>query len=139
MELVRALGADRVVDYRAEDFTRDRQRYDVVLDAVGKSTFGRCRRLLKPGGTYLSSELGPWCQNPFLALVTPLLRGRKVAFPIPGDDQEMVRYLGGLMESGDLRPVVDRRYPLERIVEAYEYVESGRKVGNVVIGVRPRS
>ena len=78
MELVRGLGADRVVDYTAEDFTRDEQRYDVVLDAVGKSSFGRCRRLLRPGGVYLSTDLGPLSQNPVLALVTPLFGGRRV-------------------------------------------------------------
>ena len=81
--LVSGLGADRVIDYTSEDFTQDEQQYDVVLDAVGKSTFGRCRRLLKPGGLYFSSELGPFCQNPVLALVTPLLPGKKVIFPIP--------------------------------------------------------
>ena len=70
VELVSGLGADRVIDYTREDFTLDEQQYDVVLDAVGKSTFGRCRRLLKPGGVYSSSELGPFCQNPVLALVT---------------------------------------------------------------------
>ena len=90
--LVRSLGADRVVDYTAEDFTKDEQRYDVVLDAVGKSSFGRCRRSLKPGGIYISSDLGVLCQNPVLALITPLLRGRKVMFPIPPKyDQERVQ------------------------------------------------
>ena len=83
MELVRGLGADRVIEYTAEDFTKDGQAYDVVLDAVGKSSFGRCRRLLKPRGIYLSSDLGPLAQNPLLALITPLLRGKKVMFPIP--------------------------------------------------------
>jgi NADPH:quinone reductase-like Zn-dependent oxidoreductase len=83
VELVKGLGADRVIDYAAEDFTRDGQRYDAVLDAVGKSSFGRCRRLLKPRGVYVSSDLGPLSQNPFLALVTPLFGGRKVRFPIP--------------------------------------------------------
>jgi NADPH:quinone reductase-like Zn-dependent oxidoreductase len=87
MELVRGLGADRVIDYTAEDFTRDERGYDVVLDAVGKSSFGRCRRLLKPGGLYLSTDLGPLSQNPVLALVTPLFGGRRVRFPIPRQDQ----------------------------------------------------
>ena len=81
VELVRGLGADRVIDYTAEDFTQDEQVYDVVLDAVGKSSFGRCRRLLKPGGTYLSSDLGPLSQNPILALVTPLPAARRSCFP----------------------------------------------------------
>ncbi|HEX6469746.1 MAG TPA: NAD(P)-dependent alcohol dehydrogenase [Streptosporangiaceae bacterium] len=87
LALVRGLGADRVVDYTAGDFTRDEQSYDAVFDAVGKSTFGRRRRLLKPGGVYVSSELGPWAQNLILALVTPLLRGRTVRFPLPRDNR----------------------------------------------------
>jgi NADPH:quinone reductase-like Zn-dependent oxidoreductase len=135
LELVKGLGADRVIDYTAEDFTKDEQRYDAVLDAVGKSSFGRCRRLLKPRGTYLSSDLGPLSQNPFLALVTPLFGGRKVRFPIPTQrDRAMVmRYLKELIESGAFMPLIDRRYPLDEIVEAYRYVETGQKVGNVVI------
>ena len=137
LELVRSLGADRVVDYTAEDFTKDQQAYDLVHDAVGKSSFFRCRRLLKPKGIYLSSDLGPLAQNPFLVLVTPLLGGRKVIFPLPRRDPEMMPYLRGLLESGAFRPVIDRRYPFDQIVEAYRYVETGRKVGNVVISVVP--
>jgi NADPH:quinone reductase-like Zn-dependent oxidoreductase len=137
VELVRGLGADRVIDYTAEDFTTDEQTYDVVLDAVGKSSFGRCKRLLKPGGVYLSSELGPFSQNPIMALITPLLGGKKVMFPIPKHDQEMVRHLKELIDSGQFKPVINRRYPLDQIVEAYRHVETGRKIGNVVISVEP--
>jgi NADPH:quinone reductase-like Zn-dependent oxidoreductase len=139
LELVRGLGAERVIDYTAEDFTRDGQTYDAVLDAVGKSSFGRCRRLLKPGGTYLSSDLGPLSQNPILALITPLFGGRRVKFPIPRqrDRAVVTRQFRELLESGAFRPVIDRRYPLDRIVEAYRYVESGQKIGNVVISVEP--
>lgn len=137
VELVRDLGADRVIDYTAEDFTKDEQTYDVVLDAVGKSSFGRCKRLLKPGGIYLSSDLGPLSQNPVLALVTPLFGGKRVMFPIPKHDQEMVKHFKELIESGEFKPVIDRRYPLDQIVEAYRYVETGRKIGNVVISVEP--
>jgi NADPH:quinone reductase-like Zn-dependent oxidoreductase len=137
MELVRGLGADRVIDYTAEDFTRDGQRYDVVFDAVGKSSFGRCRRLLKPGGIYLSTDLGPLSLNPVLALVTPLFGGRRVRFPIPRQDQGTVVYVKERIESGTFRPITDRRYRLDQIVEAYRYVETGRKVGNVVISLDP--
>jgi NADPH:quinone reductase-like Zn-dependent oxidoreductase len=135
LELVKGLGADRVIDYTAEDFTKDEQRYDAVLDAVGKSSFGRCRRLLKPRGTFLSSDLGPLSQNPFLALVTPLFGGRKVRFPIPTqrDRAVVMRHLKELIESGAFKPLIDRRYPLDEIVEAYRYVETGQKLGNVVI------
>jgi NADPH:quinone reductase-like Zn-dependent oxidoreductase len=135
VELVRGLGAGRVIDYTAEDFTKDQQTYDVVLDAVGKSSFGRCKRLLKPGGIYLSSDLGPLSQNPILALITPLFGGKRVMFPIPRDDQETVRYFKGLVESGEFKPLIDRRYPLDQIVQAYRYVETGQKIGNVVISV----
>jgi NADPH:quinone reductase-like Zn-dependent oxidoreductase len=137
LELVRSLGADRVIDHTAQDFTKDEQTYDAVLDAVGKSTFGRCKRLLKPGGVYLSSDLGPWCQNLVLPLVTPLPGGKKVKFPTPRQGQEMVRYFRELIESGEFRPLIDRRYPLDQIVEAYRYVETGRKIGNVLIDVVP--
>jgi NADPH:quinone reductase-like Zn-dependent oxidoreductase len=126
-----------VIDYTAEDFTRDSHTYDVVLDAAGKSSFGRCRRLLRPGGTFLSTDLGPLSQNPFLALVTPAFRGRRVKFPIPRQDPETTRYLRGLLESGAFRPLVDRRYRLEEIVDAYRYVETGTKLGNVIITVVP--
>ncbi len=136
LALVEDLGADRVIDYTVEDFTQHDQTYDAVLDAVGTSSFFRCRRLLKPGGIYASSEMGPFAQNLFLPLVTPLFRGRRVVFPFPRHDQEMVRDFKQRMESGDFTPVIDRRYPLDRIVEAYRYVETGQKVGSVVISLR---
>jgi NADPH:quinone reductase-like Zn-dependent oxidoreductase len=135
VELVRGLGADKVIDYTTEDFTKDEQTYDVVLDSVGKSSFSRCKRLLKPGGTYISSELGPLAQNPFLALIAPLHGGKKVMFPIPKHDQEMMEYFKDLIESGEFKPVIDRTYPLDQIVEAYRYVETGQKIGNVVISL----
>ena len=139
LELVRGLGADRVIDYTAEDFTKDQQTYDVVLDSVGKSSFSQCRRLLKPGGIYLSSELGPLAQNPFQAVIARLLGGTKVMFPIPKHDKEMVGYLKELIESGQFKPVIDRTYPLDQIVEAYRYVETGQKTGSVVISLPPNA
>ena len=135
LELVRGLGADRVIDYTAGEFTHHEHEYDVILDSVGKSSFGRCKRLLKPGGIYISSELGPLAQNPFLALIAPLHGGKKVLFPIPGHNQAMVRYIRELIESGQFKPVIDRTYPLDQIVEAYRYVETGQKTGNVVISL----
>jgi NADPH:quinone reductase-like Zn-dependent oxidoreductase len=137
-ELVLGMGAGRVIDYTTEDFTRDAQTYDLVLDAVGKSSFARCRRLLRPHGIYVSSDLGPLSQNPVMALVTPLFSGRRVRFAIPvqRDPAAVMRHLKELMESGAFKPVIDRRYPLDQIVEAYRYVETGQKVGSVVITVR---
>lgn len=135
LELVCSLGAERVIDRTVEDFTQDGQTYDAVFDAVGKSSFGRCRRLLEPRGVYMATDLGTGGQNPFLALVTPLLPGKSVLFALPRHDQAMMNDFKDLMESGLFRPVIDRSYPLEEIVEAYRYVETGQKVGNVVITV----
>lgn len=133
--LVTSLGADRVIDYLSEDFTKLNDEFDVVIDAVGKSSFGQCKRLLKPQGIYLSSDLGPKGQNPILAITTRVFGGKRVMFPIPKDRKEDVLFLKGLVEAGKFAPVIDRSFPLERIAEAYEYVESGQKVGNVVIRV----
>jgi NADPH:quinone reductase-like Zn-dependent oxidoreductase len=139
VELVRGLGAEKVVDYTVEDFTADDRRYDIVFDAVGKSSFDRCRRLLKPGGIYVSSDGGPFLQNFVLPLVTPFtgrfLERKQVVFPFPRIDQAMVRRFARLMESGAFRPLIDRRYPLDGIVEACSYVETGWKTGSVVIVV----
>jgi NADPH:quinone reductase-like Zn-dependent oxidoreductase len=131
LDLVRKLGADRVLDHTTGEFTSHTHTYDAVFDAVGKRTFGECKRLLKARGSYLSSDLGPWAQNLFLPVLS-----RRVKFPFPKDDQEIVRHLAGLMASGEFTPVIDRHYPLDQIVEAYTYVETGKKVGNVVIDVR---
>jgi NADPH:quinone reductase-like Zn-dependent oxidoreductase len=135
MELVRSLGANEVIDYTKEDFTENGQLYDVVFDAVGKSSFFRCRQLLKPGGVYLSTDLGFLSQNIFLALLTPIIGGKKVLFPIPKDRKEDMIFLRELIEAGKYRAVIDRRYPLEQIVDAARYVETGQKTGNVVITI----
>jgi len=132
-ELLKSLGADEVIDYTKEDFTKNGQEYDVVIDAVGKSSFFRCRKILKPKGIYFSTELGYLSQNIFLALFTPLFGGKKVLFPIPKDSKEDVVFLKELMEAGKYKAVIDRIYPFEQIVEATKYVEKGQKVGNVVI------
>ncbi len=130
---VQALGADQVIDYTAEDFTQLNEQFDFVLDAVGKSTFFKCKRLLKPGGAYISSELGPGWQNIFLALATPILGGKKVVFPLPVDIKKSMLTVKELIEAGKFRPLIDRSYPLEKISEAFEYVGSGQKIGNVII------
>ncbi|WP_116127247.1 NAD(P)-dependent alcohol dehydrogenase [Lewinella sp. IMCC34183] len=132
---VLALGADRVIDYTREDFTRGGETYDHVLDAVGKSTFGRCRPLLSARGTYTSSEPGPWWQNPVLALLTPLGRGRQVGFPVPFSYRESFPYLRKCLERGTYRPLIDLTFPLREIAEAYRYVLSGQKVGSVILTV----
>jgi NADPH:quinone reductase-like Zn-dependent oxidoreductase len=133
--LVKSLGADKVLDYTKEDFTKDDQMYDAVFDTVGKSSFSRCKPLLKPGGIYISSELGYMAQNPILALVTPIIGNKKVMFPIPKHSDENIVLFKKLIEAGKFKGVIDRCYPLEEIVEAYKYVETGQKTGNVVITV----
>jgi len=135
LALVEGLGADRVVDYTAQDFTQDEQQYDLVFDAVGKSTFGRCKRLLTPSGVYSPTDLGPGWQNPPLILITRLFGNKRVMIPLPRHHQRMINYFKELMESGEFKPVIDRRYALDEIVEAYRYVETGQKIGNVVITV----
>jgi NADPH:quinone reductase-like Zn-dependent oxidoreductase len=133
IDVVARLGADRVIDRTTTDFTLDTQRYDLVFDAVGKCSFHQCRNLLKPRGIWTSTDLGPLSQNPLLVLATRFSHGQRVLFPFPKIDQEMVEYLKGLVESGRFTPVVDRTYLLDDIVEAYRYVETQQKIGNVVI------
>lgn len=135
IDLVRSLGADEVIDYQKQDFTQTDHRFDFVLDAVGKSSFGRCKPLMKPQGIYISTELGKRWENIWLALVTPLRKGQKVLFPIPAMRREDVLYLRDLAQQGSFRPVIDRQYALEDIVEAHSYVESGQKTGNVIVSM----
>ncbi|MBV8235339.1 MAG: NAD(P)-dependent alcohol dehydrogenase [Acidimicrobiia bacterium] len=135
VDLVTGLGADRVIDRTTTDFTADTQRYDLVFDAVGKCSFWQCHTLLKQRGVWASTDMGPLSQNPALVLATRFSRGRRVLIPFPSIDQEMVEYFKGLLESGQFVPVIDRTYPLEEIVEAYRYVETQQKIGNVVISI----
>jgi NADPH:quinone reductase-like Zn-dependent oxidoreductase len=135
VDLVRGLGADRVIDRETVDYTQDEQRYDVVLDAVGKSSLGRVRRLLKPSGLFVTTDLGPWSQNLVLPLATRLSRGRRVMLPFPIETPEIVEYLRERIADGRFRPVIDRHFRLEQIVDAYRYVQTGNKVGNVVVTV----
>jgi NADPH:quinone reductase-like Zn-dependent oxidoreductase len=140
VELVRSLGADEVIDYLQEDFTRNRETYDVVLDAVGKHSFRKSRRALKPHGVYLATDLGFMWHVPLLALWSKRFGKRKLLFLLGSSTREDVLFLKELVEAGEFRPVIDRRYPLEEIVEAARYVETGQKVGNVVLtlnGGRP--
>lgn len=134
-DIVKSLGPDKIIDWQQEDFTKDREKYDYVFDAVGKSTFGKCKPLLKPGGIYLSSELGPGGQNPLLALITPLSNGKKVKFPLPVDCRRSVLFIRQLMEEGMFKPVIEKSYPIDQIGEAYSYVRSGKKTGNVVLQI----
>jgi len=134
--LVKSLGADVVIDYQTKDFTKTETRFDLIFDAVGKSSFGKCKTLLKKKGIYISTELGKNASNVFLALTTPIWGGKKVLFPLPTINKEDVVYLKDLVDKGLFKPVVDRYYKLDEIVEAYKYVESGQKTGNVILKVQ---
>ena len=133
VELVRSLGADEVVDYLKEDFTKIGETYDVVFDAVGKHSFRRCRGSLKPGGIYLETDLGFMWHVPPLALLTRWIGDKKVTLPIPRYQKADVLLVKELIEAGKYRAVIDRTYPLEDVVEATRYVETGQKTGNVVL------
>jgi NADPH:quinone reductase-like Zn-dependent oxidoreductase len=134
IELIKSLGADKIYDYTKEDFTNYNDKYDFIFDAVGKSTFGKCKPLLKEQGVYISSELGPYAQNIFLPLCTSI-SNKKVIFPIPYSKQRSIPYISNLLETGKLTPIIDREYLLEDISKAYEYVMAGQKTGNVVLSL----
>ncbi|TPE42437.1 NAD(P)-dependent alcohol dehydrogenase [Pontibacter mangrovi] len=133
--LIKSLGADKVYDYTKEDFTKGNETYDFIFDTVGKSTFGKCKPLLKRGGVYISSELGPYAQNVFLAMFTSARSSKRVVFPIPYGVQKTLPYIHDLLEKGTFHPLIDREYALDNISDAYEYVISGEKTGNVIINV----
>jgi NADPH:quinone reductase-like Zn-dependent oxidoreductase len=132
VEMVKSLGADKVIDYTKEDFSESGETYDIIFDTVGKSSFSRCIRSLKQGGRYLMAASG---------LVIPIIRGlwvsmtssKKVIGGVAKGQSEDLVFLKELIEAGKLRSVIDRRYPLERIVDAHRYVDEGHKKGNVVI------
>ncbi len=137
LDLVKSLGADSVVDYTAKDFTQIGETFDFVLDAVGKTTFFRCRRLLRPGGVFAATDLGPWWQNILLAVWSSITGSNRVVLPMPKSSKTFVDCLKGRMEAGEFRAVIDREYPLEAIADAYRFVETAQKTGIVVINVTP--
>lgn len=130
LALAKTLGADFVIDYTKEDFINTDKKFDLVFDAVGKSSFFKCKKLLKENGTYFSTELGYLSQNVYLPLFT-----KKIIFPIPKDMKEQVVFFKDLAEKGHLRAIIDRTYALEEVAEAHRYVEKGMKVGSVSIKV----
>ncbi len=137
LELARSLGADRVIDCSAEDFSRIGERFDFVFEAVGKTSYFRYRRLLKPAGTFMATDVGPWGQYLPLLLWSAIAKNNRVLVPLPppGGGHAFVAFLKARMEAGQFRAVIDRTYPLEAIAEAYRYVETGQKAGIVVIEV----
>ncbi len=138
MELVKSLGADHVIDYTTEDFTQNGLTYDIIFDAVGKSSFSRCKNSLNEGGVYLTTIPTP------SALIhrfwSSKAGGKRASFAATGlrsasDKARDLAFISGLVESGKIRAVIDRIYPLEQIAEAHRYVETGHKKGDVVISL----
>jgi NADPH:quinone reductase-like Zn-dependent oxidoreductase len=132
---IAARGADVVLDYTQDDWKKNLhgQKFPLFFDAVGKQTLGQVRDLLRPDGVYISSELGPWAQNIWYALLAPLMRGPKVLFPLPLDIPASLELVVPLLASGQFIPLIDRSYPLEEIQQAFVYVASGQKIGNVIL------
>jgi NADPH:quinone reductase-like Zn-dependent oxidoreductase len=135
VSMVKALGADIVIDYQTQDFTKTETKFDFIFDAVGKSSFGQCKPLLSEKGIYISTELGKNGENLLFALTTPFWGGKRLLFPMPSITKQDVLFLKELVEKGEYKPVIDSFYRLDQIVEAYKYVESGQKTGNVIIKI----
>ena len=137
LELARSLGADLVVDYATDAFNQLGRSFDFVFDAVGKLGIRRWRRLLKPGGVFASTDRGPWSQNLLFLLWSKITGSRRVDVPLPRREsgQEFVTSLKDKIEAGRYIPVIDRRYPLAAIADAYRYVQTGEKAGVVVIDI----
>ena len=135
VELVRSLGARDVLDRFREDFTKNGKTYDVIFDAVGKHSFRRCRRSLKPGGIYITVDLGFMYHVPLVALITRFVGSRRAKLGIGRYRREDLLLIKELVDTGKYRPVIDRSYALDEVVEATKYVETGQKTGNVVLTV----
>jgi NADPH:quinone reductase-like Zn-dependent oxidoreductase len=128
--LMRSLGAEKVIDYTKQDFTKGDERYDLIFDSVGKTSFVKCKKLMKKNGIFGSSN---GAINFLWILVTPLFGGKKVVFHFSVRVREALEFIKGLVEKGKFIPVIDRTYPLDKIGEAFTYVASGQKIGNVII------
>ena len=132
-EMVKSLGADKVIDYTKEDFTKNDERYDFVFDVVGKTTFSQCRGILKQKGIYLENMLG--IKDILRMMWTSITGGKKIKGGVSKETAENLNFFIELIESGKLKPVIDRIFPLERTAEAFQYVEQGHKKGNVIITI----
>jgi NADPH:quinone reductase-like Zn-dependent oxidoreductase len=132
-EMVKSLGADKVIDYTKEDFTKSDERYDFVFGVVGKTTFSECKDLLKQKGIYLENMLE--LKDMLRMMWTSIFGGKKIKGGVSRESVENLNFFLELIKAGKLKPVIDRSYPLEQIVEAFQYVEQGHKKGNVIITV----
>ena len=138
VEKIQALGPDRVLDYKKENYWEEEVEYDYVFDAVGKSSFAQSKNVLVKKGVYISSELGKNAENIYLSIFTPLGFGKKVKFPMPLNTERSIKKMSRMIEEGKFKPLIDKVYPLDNIAEAYRYVEKGMKLGNVIVEM-PRS
>lgn len=136
LTLAESLGADRIVNYETEDFTAIGERFDLVFDAVGKTSWFACRPLLGEGAVFSATDLGPGWSNILLGVLFGMTGSKRVRIPFPVDAPGFVRHLADLMANGRFHGVFDRSYPLENIVDAFRYVETGQKTGIVVIKTR---
>lgn len=133
-QLLRDLGADEFINFEKEDFTEIKnEKYHFIFDSVGKSSFGKCKHLLLSRGIYISSELGPGAENLYLPITTRLRPGKRVIFPIPVNCRKSILFINELIQKDLFQAVIDREYKPEQIQEAYDYVASGQKTGNVII------
>lgn len=131
LDMLRSIGADHVIDYTKEDFTKNSETYDVIFDVVGKSSFSRSVRSLNPSGRYLLAN--PRVLPMVRGLCTSMISSKKVIFGFARHKTEDLMFLKELIEAGKIQSVIDGRYPLEQVSEAHRYVEKGHKKGNVVI------
>ncbi len=134
LAMLRSIGVDHVIDYTQEDFCRSGETYDVIFDVIGKSSFSRCVKSLKPNGRYLLGN--PGLSQQIQARWTSMPGGRKVitwGVRSASEFTEDINFIKELIEAGKIKTVIDRRYPLEQIAEAHSYVEQGHKKGNVII------
>lgn len=134
--LMEKLGADHIIDYTQQDFTQLATQYNFVFDSIGKSSFGRCKPVLSKQGVYISSEPGWMAQNIFFALMKPIIGSKKVVFPIPLNVAASLALVKKLIENNQHTAVIDREYEFQHIAEAFRYVETGQKTGNVVIKIQ---
>jgi NADPH:quinone reductase-like Zn-dependent oxidoreductase len=133
IELVKSLGADKVIDYTQDDFTSLTETYDIIFDTVAKSTFGKCKKVLKYGGKYVVTV---WTfKRVLLSVLTKLCKKRKLIFALSVNKKEALVFLKTLIEEGKLRTIIDKTYSMDDISEAHRYVEKGHKKGNVVIEI----
>lgn len=134
-ELLKNKGVDRFIDYTLLDYSAEGIQYDLVFDAVGKSSWGKAKLALKPNGKYISTELGKNSENIWKAILHKFKRGKRLLFPIPTISADDLKYIAQLASSKQFTPLIDRVYDLNEIVEASRYVEQKQKLGNVLLRV----